>query len=366
MTENVGRTHYKRFSPAQRFEHFVLIVSLIGLAVTGVSQLYATQPWAESIILVLGGIESVRILHHYLAALLIIEAAYHAVSIGYQLLVMRRAAAMRPRRRDFQDFRGWLLYNLGRRPDRPRMPRYNFSEKFDYWLVVISFVIMFVTGLMLWNPIATAATLSGEALPVALAIHRNQALLLIGLVIVWHGFNVLVKQFNLSIFSGHISRRIMQEEHAEELEQIEASQQAQPLSEAEVARRNRAFWPVAIVITIIVAAGLIRFLTYQQTAITTVPRQDVAIFAPNVQPASGDPKVGAALWATLRCPICHGEQATGGPEGAPALRGTSLTFEKFYKQVRNGSDKMPAYRPEELPDGYLTHLWAWLSSKPSS
>lgn len=366
MTQNVERTHYQRFSPAQRFEHFVLILSFAGLVLTGVPQLFATQPWAQFIILVLGGIESVRILHRYMASLLIIEVVYHLGVIGYKLLVLRQAASMRPRRRDFHDFRGWLFFNLERSPERPRMPHYNFSEKFDYWVVVISVVIMVVTGLMLWNPIATAGVLSGESLPVALAVHRNQALLLIAVVIVWHGYNVFIKRFNLSIFTGRLTRRAMQEEHAEELDQLEHGEQLPLPTPEAVARRRRVFWPAAVVITILVAAGLIRFLTYQQTAITTVPRQNVAIFAPNAQPASGDPNVGAALWSTLRCSICHGPQATGGPDGAPALRGTSLTFEKFYKQVRGGSDKMPAFSAEELPDGYLTHLWAWLSSKPSS
>ena len=366
MTQNTERTHYTRFSPAQRFEHFALILSFIGLAGTGLSELFSTEPWAQFIIRVLGGIESVRILHRFMAALLIIEAIYHVGVIAYKFFVLRESFSMRPRRRDLSDFRGWLLYNLGRSPERPKMPRYNFSEKFDYWLVFLSLLIMLITGLMLWNPVATSGALSGDTLPVILVIHKNQALLLVAIVVVWHLYNVLVKRFNLSIFTGRIPRRTMVAEHAEELEQIEGDSQPSPTPDQVVAQRRRIFWPVTIVLALLLAAGLVRFLTYEHTAIATVPRQNVAIFAPNVQPATGDPTVGAAVWATSRCPICHGPQANGISDVAPSLRTGSLTFEKFYKQVRGGSDKMPAFNPNDLPDGYLTHLWAWLSSKPAS
>jgi formate dehydrogenase gamma subunit len=371
MAQDVQRTHYRRFSPAQRFEHFVLIIAFIGLAITGLPQLFAGEAWAQSLILALGRIESVRILHRFMALLLIVEVLYHVLSLAYKLLVLRQSASMLPRRRDGRDLLDWLRYTVGRLPERPPMAHYNFLQKIDYWLTVLSILVLLVTGLLLWNPIAVTGVLPGGVIPVAQAIHKNQALLLV-LLVVWHTYNAFLKQFNVSIFTGNLVRRIMLEEHAEELETLESGEQTPGASGEQVASRARRFWPVAIVVTVLVAAGLIRYLTYQQTAITTVPRQNVAIFAPDVQPAAGDAAIGGALWSTLRCPICHGPQATGGPEGAPALKGSSgsvgktLTFEKFYAQVRNGSDKMPAFRPEELPDGYMAHLWAWLSSKSTS
>src|SRR5581483_7334974 len=146
MAQDVQRTHYRRFSPAQRFEHFVLIIAFIGLAITGLPQLFAGEAWAQSLILALGRIESVRILHRFMALLLIVEVLYHVLSLAYKLLVLRQSASMLPRL-----------------PDRPRMAHYNFLQKIDYWLTVLSILVLLVTGLLLWNPIAVTGVLPGGA-----------------------------------------------------------------------------------------------------------------------------------------------------------------------------------------------------------
>ncbi|HRA66636.1 MAG TPA: hypothetical protein PL187_11490, partial [Caldilinea sp.] len=45
-------------------------------------------------------------------------------------------------------------------------------------------------------------------------------------------------------------------------------------------RRRRVFIPAAAVITTFLLIGLYFFVTYEQTAITTVPRQNIDIFTP--------------------------------------------------------------------------------------
>jgi len=156
------------------------------------------------------------------------------------------------------------------------------------------------------------------------------------------------------------------EEHAEELEAIENNALPQPLPAEVIAKRKRRFWPYAIVMTILLTAGLIRFLTLEDTAIKTVPRQDIVVFAPEITLEVGDASVGESMWPTLRCARCHGDTAAGGKD-APALRGTNLSFEVFFHQVRVGkTDKMPAFSAGEVPDAYLLHLWTWLKQKPTA
>lgn len=367
QTPHTERTHYPRFSAAQRFEHFVLLVVVLGLALTGLPQKFAGEQWARTLIRLLGGIESVRILHRFLALLLVAEVIYHVGAVAYRLFVLRQPATLRPRSRDLRDLRDWVLYNLGRRAEQPTMPRYNFSNKITYWLIVLSLAILLITGFMLWNPVATASILPGEAIPAAQVAHSNQALLTILVIVVWHLYGVLIGRFNASIFSGRLSRKAMLADHAEELQQLDKGEPPVSTPAEAVAARRRLFVPVAALILIALVAGLVWFVTFERTALATVPRQNaesVAIFAPQVKPAAGDASVGAAIWPTVRCAICHGPQAGGGPDGAPALKGTALTFDKFYQQVRTGRDKMPAFRPEELPDGYLLHIWTWLSKNP--
>jgi cytochrome c553 len=134
-------------------------------------------------------------------------------------------------------------------------------------------------------------------------------------------------------------------------------------SPAQVAARRQRFVLIWGAVCVLALVGLVWYLTYEQTAINTVPRREAAVFMPQMRPQEGDPEVGAAIWETLRCAFCHGAQAEGGPDGQPALRGAPrLTFEAFVQRVRVGTQDMPSFSPEELPDGYLIHLWAWLTA----
>jgi mono/diheme cytochrome c family protein len=102
-------------------------------------------------------------------------------------------------------------------------------------------------------------------------------------------------------------------------------------------------------------------VTFNNSTITTLPRRQAVVYAPAGISQTGDAAVGAALWSTLRCSFCHGDQAQGAPNAETPLRGTTLTFDEFYHEVRTGKDKMPAFGWEELPDRYLLDIWTWLT-----
>jgi hypothetical protein len=46
----------------------------------------------------------------------------------------------------------------------------------------------------------------------------------------------------------------------------------------------------------------------------------------------------------------------------PKLAGTGLSFDQVLLQVRRGKDPMPAFKPEEISDQELRHIYAWLRS----
>jgi formate dehydrogenase gamma subunit len=366
QTETVQKKEYVRFAATQRFEHIILLLTFTGLALTGLPQEFGNQPWAQTMVQAMGGIESVRVIHRFLATLLMAEAIFHGGVISYKIYVLGRRAAMIPGLRDIRDVLSWIAFNLGLRKSHPHLPRYNFGEKAEYLAVVWGTIIMAITGFMMWNPIATTRVVPGVVIPAARAAHGAEAVLAVLSIITWHMYNVHFKRFNRSMFTGRLSREAMKEEHAEELETIEKGEIAANPPPEIIAKRKRRFWPYAVVMTIVLTGGLIWFVTFEDTAIQTVPTQDMVVFAPQVTPSSGDAGVGKAVWPTLRCGFCHGEDATGGPN-APALRGTDLSFSDFYTQVRNGeSDKMPAFSAGEIPDSYLIHLWTWLKEQPAS
>lgn len=365
-TQTVQKKEYVRFAATQRFEHLVLLVTFTGLALTGLPQKFGDQAWAQAMIQFMGGIESVRVVHRFLATLLMAESIFHGGVLSYKIFVLGRRASMIPTLKDGWDVVNWIAYNLGFRKVHPDMPRYNFGEKAEYLAVVWGTIVMVATGFAMWNPIATTKFVPGVAIPAARAAHGAEAILAVLSIVTWHMYNVHFKHFNRSMFTGKLSTEAMHEEHGAELEAIQKGEaHVDPPAEV-VAKRIRYFWPYATVMTIVLGAGLLWFVTFEDTAIQTVPAQDVPIFAPQVTETSGDAKVGEAIWSTLRCDFCHGADGTG-LKNVPSLRGTDVTFEKFYEQVRKGDgDKMPAFSKSEIPDTYMLHLYTWLKTKPAS
>lgn len=271
---------YPRFDTWQRVEHALLILSFSVLSITGLPQKFPDAAWGDLMIRLMGGIEITRLIHHVAAALLIVETVYHGVIVGYKLFVRRIELTMLPGLQDVKDAFFTLAHNVGLREKPPHMGRYTFGEKVEYWAVIWGTAIMILTGFMLWNPIAVSRFLPGSFIPAAKAAHGGEALLAVLSIITWHVYNVHIKHFNRSMFSGRISHHEMVEEHPAELDRLLQGAIKPPPSPTFIARRQRIFMPVAVIASLIMLVGIYLFLTFEQTAITTVPRQSVEVFTP--------------------------------------------------------------------------------------
>jgi cytochrome b subunit of formate dehydrogenase len=150
------------------------------------------------------------------------------------------------------------------------MDRYTWEEKVEYWSLIWGTIVMIATGFMLWNPVATARFLPGEFIPAAQVVHGGEALLAILAVLVWHFYSVHLRQFNRSMFTGEMGEHEMQEEHPLELERIRAGEH-ETASAEQIARRERVFLPIAGVVALVLLTVLYWFVTFEQTAITTLP-----------------------------------------------------------------------------------------------
>ncbi len=133
-------------------------------------------------------------------------------------------------------------------------------------------------------------------------------------IIVWHFYNVHVKSFNKSMFTGKMTRHQMEEEHGHELERRVSGQMRPAPDPAGVRRRERLYLPVAIVLALIVAVAVYRFATFEQTAIATLPApvEQQQVFTP-LTPTPGPvvTQVAAALiphpiQGQEQCDTCHG------------------------------------------------------------
>jgi formate dehydrogenase gamma subunit len=264
---------YVRFSRSDRIQHALMVLSFLTLAVTGLPQKYIilNNRVLDGVIDLLGGIESVRIIHRVAATVLMLTTVYHLLDVAYRILVRRVSLSMLPRYQDVVAGLQAVRYNLGLAKERPRSGRYTWEEKVEYWSLVWGTIVMIGTGFMLWNPIATTRLLPGQFIPAARVVHGNEALLAILAVLVWHFYSVHLRHFNRSMFTGRMTEHEMADEHPLELERIKSSQAHPPDDPLALAHRRRVFLPVAGVVAALLLAGIYWFVTFEQTAIETLP-----------------------------------------------------------------------------------------------
>lgn len=270
-----------RFPLQYRIEHWVFALSFITLGLTGLAQKYFQWPISVSFINLLGGIDSTRLIHRAAATIMMVTVVYHIGIVGYRLYVKRYRLSMMPGVDDAKNALGWFLYNIGLRKGQPQEGRYTYGEKIEYWAVVWGTVIMVITGFMLWNPIATTNILDGQWIPAAKAAHGGEAVLAVLSIILWHFYHVFVRTFNRSMYNGHLTEEQMEEEHPLELADMKAGLHQVRLEPEQVKQRQRRYYPVYSVIGALLLIGIVWFVTFEQTAITTIqPVETVEIFAP--------------------------------------------------------------------------------------
>lgn len=312
-----------RFTLSRRIEHWTMVVSFVTLALTGLPQRDPNSPISDALIRLWGGIESARVIHRTAAVVLALLAIYHVGTIIHQLYVRRSRWSMLPTLRDVRA--GWqmLLVNLGLKKQTPQQGRYTFEEKLEYWSLVWGIGIMVLTGFFLWNPLTAASILPGEFIPAAKAAHGNEALLAVLAVVVWHLYHVIVRHFNRSMFTGFLTRKEMEAEHALELEEAPLP----PIDPAVRQRRRQRFLIAYGVVAALWLGSLAWFVTSEQTAraepIAVSDIQRVESFVPLTPTPAPPPEPTPALAAQLgtswedglgelivdRCGGCHNARA---------------------------------------------------------
>jgi formate dehydrogenase gamma subunit len=263
---------HERFRRSDRVQHAVMAISFLVLTVTGLPQkfIHLNNRYLDGLIDLMGGLETVRVVHRWAATTLMLVTVYHLLAAAHRILVRRVSLSMLPRYQDVVDGLQAVRYNLGLTKERPRTDRYTWEEKVEYWSLIWGTLVMIATGFMLWNPVATARFLPGQWIPAAQVVHGGEAILAILAVLVWHFYSVHLRHFNRSMFTGHMTEEEMEHEHPLELERIKAGTAHPAHDPLTLAKRQKAFLPVAGVVALLLLAGIYWFVTFEQTAITTV------------------------------------------------------------------------------------------------
>ena len=215
----------RRFSPARILEHWVGMLTFTTLVVTGLSQKFSEWTICQAVVLNLGGIDTVRLIHRYAGIVFALALLLH-MAAGIEGFLMRRwPASMMINRKDFLDAVQNLRYYFGLSDHTAYCDRYDYKQKFEYWGVILGGILMAVTGFALWFPTTVTRFLAGELIPVAKALHSNEALMAFLVIAIWHIYNAMfspeVFPLDTSIFTGTITRKRMVHEHPVELARME-------------------------------------------------------------------------------------------------------------------------------------------------
>jgi formate dehydrogenase gamma subunit len=230
----------ERLTPAQRRQHWLLLTSFILLVLSGFALQYPDS-WLAWL---LGGEESLRrIIHRIAAVVMLVVGAYHLVYLGVTTEGRQWLRDMVPDVKDLRDLLQNLSYYLGLRKERPKIARFGYAEKAEYWAVVWGTLIMGLTGLMIWFKLGIFAFLPRWAVDISLAIHFYEAVLATLAIIVWHFYHVIfdpdVYPINWAFYDGRVSEELYQEEHELAYEQLrmsaESDEEPQPDSEPSAA-----------------------------------------------------------------------------------------------------------------------------------
>lgn len=308
---------FKRFDWPQRIEHAVLLVVIGILLLTGLPQMAAQVEFSALLIDRLGGILTVRLVHRIAALVLIAGGFAHVAGALYRLLVLRLPPYKVLLLSDFRDLLQDVRYRLGAAGEPPDMGRYTYQEKLLYWAAITNLLMLMLTGLVMWKPVLITQLLPGEVIPAAKASHGFETLFLLMVPLGWRVWYVL-RQRNLSIFSGTMSEEAMLHNHPLEWDAIMAGTDRQPLYMETIHRRRRIFVVWAALLAVVSAAGLALFIGSAPTAIDThTERQPVVAggigdsplaVTPTATPVWPNPTweddVGPLL--TARCGQCHG------------------------------------------------------------
>src|SRR6202049_4465407 len=81
-----GPRYYSRFSAPQRFLHGFLVVTFLGLAVTGLTLRFSGASWAAALAPAAGGFGTILFFHLFCAVVLTIAFLTHVANLGYRIV----------------------------------------------------------------------------------------------------------------------------------------------------------------------------------------------------------------------------------------------------------------------------------------
>jgi cytochrome b subunit of formate dehydrogenase len=220
-----------RFNLFNRITHFVVITSFLGLVSTGIILKFSETSWAQKLVKVFGGFSTAGFIHHFFGFVTFGYFISHLLSIFFTFMKGDRKLlsffwgpnSLIPMPSDAINIYKSLkwFFHLG---EKPKLDRWTYWEKFDYFAVFWGVAIIGSSGLILLFPEFFTRFLPGIVINIAAIVHSDEALLAAGFIFTVHFFNSHLRigkfPFDPVIFTGRITLEELKEERPQEYERL--------------------------------------------------------------------------------------------------------------------------------------------------
>jgi formate dehydrogenase subunit gamma len=133
------RDEIVRYAPATRINHWIVAISFVLLALSGLALFHPAMFWLTNLF---GGGTWTRILHPFIGIVMI---------VAFFLLGAKMWSDNRMTPRDRQWLKRFRDVAENREENVPEVGRYNAGQKLIYWVIVVCLPLLLLSGIVIWR-----------------------------------------------------------------------------------------------------------------------------------------------------------------------------------------------------------------------
>jgi len=133
------RDEIVRYTPATRINHWIVAISFVLLALSGLALFHPAMFWLTNLF---GGGAWTRILHPFIGLVMI---------VAFCLLGAKMWSDNRMLDRDWRWLKHFREVASDREENVPEAGRYNAGQKLIYWIIVVCLPLLLLSGIVIWR-----------------------------------------------------------------------------------------------------------------------------------------------------------------------------------------------------------------------
>ena len=191
----------ERYTAGERTNHWFTAIAFVLLAASGLALFHPSMYWLTAL---LGGGTWTRILHPFIGV---------AMFVSFLLLAIKFWPHNALERSDRAWLARWRDVVANREAGLPEVGRYNGGQKLLFWVMVVTMILLLVSGVVIWQPYFAPA-FPITLVRLAVLVHAASAfVLMLGIIV--HVYAALwVKGSMRAMLRGYVSAAWAKKHHA--------------------------------------------------------------------------------------------------------------------------------------------------------